>query len=319
MNEFKKILFAGLDGVGKTSIIMAIQNKFAVLSTKPTLGVEYKDISQTKWLGINVTSWDLGGQSRFRQQHLQKAKLFDSVSTLFFIIDVQDVSRYDDALIYFEEIITKLKEVKSNCQIICCYNKFDPDHANRVQWEQNITALTPKIQRFLIGFPVLYQATSIYDPPTISRIFFEGVIKGTSKQKLITNILNEYAKITFSSAVVLMDDSCLVVGAVYSHPRYLEITESVTPWTVTAMDRIKKYNIEMNNIISELQFTIDPDRNKQDMGDKATLFVHRFQSAEKMHFILISLSRSQNTSKANEKHLPEFAKKLSALIHAMEQ
>ncbi len=55
-----KILFTGLDGAGKTSIILALQREFSKIAViEPTRGPHRTTF---KLLGREVSEWDLGGQ-----------------------------------------------------------------------------------------------------------------------------------------------------------------------------------------------------------------------------------------------------------------
>jgi GTPase SAR1 family protein len=50
MSQQLKIIFAGLDKSGKTSIIYGLKNRFSLSKTRPTLGVDQQSIKETKWM-----------------------------------------------------------------------------------------------------------------------------------------------------------------------------------------------------------------------------------------------------------------------------
>lgn len=57
-----KIIFAGLDSAGKSSIIYSLDKDSQKLAAvTPTLGVEHS-ATEVKLLGLKVYRWDLGGE-----------------------------------------------------------------------------------------------------------------------------------------------------------------------------------------------------------------------------------------------------------------
>ena len=71
MVQKRKIIFAGLDRGGKTSIILSLKKQFSFINSGATLGIERSSITQTKCLGFELTAWDLGGQLKFREDYLR--------------------------------------------------------------------------------------------------------------------------------------------------------------------------------------------------------------------------------------------------------
>ena len=62
MSEIYKLVMAGLDFAGKTSILKILEGSYSDLDQiKPTLGSE-----RTEWdiLGFKIINWDLGGQKQ---------------------------------------------------------------------------------------------------------------------------------------------------------------------------------------------------------------------------------------------------------------
>ena len=54
----QKIVFAGLDRAGKTSIINSFLNRFAVIEHKPTINIDRKILSNIDWMGWKITNWE---------------------------------------------------------------------------------------------------------------------------------------------------------------------------------------------------------------------------------------------------------------------
>lgn len=115
----------GLDNSGKTSILLSLQkttNLLSYFSLKPTQGL---NIIKLEDGGHEFSVWDLGGQEKYRNEYLSNLKKFTGeADKIIFVIDVQDIPRYEAALNYLTEIIKRLKSNKVELSIFL--HKFDP-------------------------------------------------------------------------------------------------------------------------------------------------------------------------------------------------
>jgi small GTP-binding protein len=316
MPSKKKILFAGLDRAGKTSILHSLQNKFSMIKTKPTLGAVQGNVEQTKWLGFEFSSWDLGGQKKFRDTHFAKSFMFKNVFAVFYVIDVQDTERYEESNEYLKSFLQKFTDESDKPTIVICLNKFDPIIQENKEIQEKITQLIANVTETCKNFEHSIHHTSIFEQESLMRMFYEGIIKLTPKSKMIQDYLTQYAQLTFSSAVVLMDESCLIVGSHASNPHYVLICQSIAPWVIMSIERIKRYSIELEGIAADINFT-KPIVSKLDGEEEtAKVFLHFFK-ADNMKFTLITLTRNKRTTKLNEKNLPILAEKMAEFIKIM--
>ncbi len=126
-----KILIMGLDNAGKSSILLSLKGKKNLM--------EYVNIKPTKRVNINRIAkkkekfiiWDFGGQKAYREKYIQNLnkgsnKYFNRMEKLIYVIDVQDVERYEEALKYFEAIMKHLVKTTSDVKISIFLHKFDP-------------------------------------------------------------------------------------------------------------------------------------------------------------------------------------------------
>ena len=127
-DDIQKVLVMVLDNSGKTSIVLSLTkevNLLNYLSLAPTTGAKTINY-ETDGKQFNI--WDLGGQLRFREEYLEN---FDSyikgIDKLLYVIDIQDVKRYDKALSFFEEIIKLLQARALNPDLNIFLHKNDPD------------------------------------------------------------------------------------------------------------------------------------------------------------------------------------------------
>ncbi|MHA1380823.1 MAG: ADP-ribosylation factor-like protein [Candidatus Helarchaeota archaeon] len=123
-----KTLIVGLDNAGKTAILNVIQNKLNLnLMSKltPTIGVNRKILEK---YGMKHIVLDLGGQSKYRDEYIQKAEdYFLGVEFLIFVVDVQDPNRFEEAADYFKKILDILEVIKERPEILVIIHKVDPD------------------------------------------------------------------------------------------------------------------------------------------------------------------------------------------------
>lgn len=121
----------GLDNSGKTSIVLSLRrntNLLSYYSLNPTRGL---DIIQIEDHGSQFSIWDFGGQEQYREGYLQKLdEYFTELTKIIFVIDVQDVERYDLALQYLEQLVEGLKKKSNDVDFSIFLHKFDPDLEN---------------------------------------------------------------------------------------------------------------------------------------------------------------------------------------------
>jgi hypothetical protein len=178
--EKNKILLAGLDNAGKTSILDLVQNKMvSTLAQNPTKGVSRRE---AEILGQSFIVHDLGGQEMYRQIYLtQASKYFSETGACVFVVDLQDKVRYAVAQGYFEAILKLFKGLKIKPRIYVFFHKFDKtyrtdynDPTKPVREEYNQMRdkfmATARDQ----GFSVYdFYKTSIFDEWSCYAAFFE--------------------------------------------------------------------------------------------------------------------------------------------------
>jgi len=171
----KKILIMGLDNSGKTSILLClkgIKNLLSFYSIRPTKGA---DVVAFKISDLNYSIWDFGGQEAFREEYLENFNQYIiGTSKIIYVIDIQDIERYNLALNYLEEIIKHLKEYDRSVDFSIFLHKFDPDLE---QYNKNVNENTVKDIINLINekippnFNYSIHKTSIYTIFEKSRLF----------------------------------------------------------------------------------------------------------------------------------------------------
>ncbi|TFG25379.1 MAG: hypothetical protein EU532_11760 [Promethearchaeota archaeon] len=164
----KKIMIMGLDNSGKSTILLSLRegtNLLSYLSLKPTRGV---NIDNFKGPQSDMIIWEFGGQEQYRQEYLDNFdRYFDEVDNIIYVIDIQDIERYELSLEYFKNIIKLLRENNVKVDITIYFHKYDPlltkqdifkdiDKVSTPRLIKNITEIIPS------GYKCKIFKTTIY-------------------------------------------------------------------------------------------------------------------------------------------------------------
>lgn len=165
-NNIKKVLIMGLDNSGKTSIVLClkgVKNLLSFYSLNPTKGIM---INKFETLGSEFNIWDFGGQEQYRDEYLKNFE--DHVigsNKIIFVIDVQDIDRYEIALSFLKDIVESIKNGQIQINFTIFLHKYDPDlKLIKKEIDENlIQDLVSKIRdTFPYDFPFSIHKTSIY-------------------------------------------------------------------------------------------------------------------------------------------------------------
>ena len=121
-----KILIMGLDNSGKTSILISLRkdaNILSYFSLRPTIGIAIE-----KFEDQNVVCWDLGGQEKYREEHIKNlGNYVKKTDKIIFVIDVQDIKRFQQALGYLKLVVENLYKLNLNIDFSIFLHKYDPN------------------------------------------------------------------------------------------------------------------------------------------------------------------------------------------------
>ena len=98
---------------------------------------------------IKSIYWEAGGQEGYRTEYLNNPEKFlAGYERIIFVIDIQDIPRYDEALTYLDDILKKLSELNIVCKIDLYMHKYDPniDKSDKYSEENLNQNLTFKIR-----------------------------------------------------------------------------------------------------------------------------------------------------------------------------
>ncbi len=137
-----KVGIFGLDNAGKTTIVKIVQGEqnLDILATlQPTIRVQIEKlhVKTAQWV-----FWDFGGQEVYRDTYLQTPQeFFLGMDLLVYIIDVQDVARFNKSLEYFTNCLEKYKKFTPGNPAVVFLHKVDPDLIKTSQMQKNLRYL----------------------------------------------------------------------------------------------------------------------------------------------------------------------------------
>jgi len=292
-----KIIFAGLDNSGKTSIIYALQDKFSLLNPSPTVGIERNTFEV---LGFQVHVWDLGGQQKFRHTYVENERTFASTDLLFFILDIQERSRFGEASEYFEEMLKTFFKANEKPVIILCCHKIDPDLQDDERILSNLQVAKQLFRRKSASFGLEMFETTIYEKWTLTSAFSKGLLKLSSKSKILDKQLEELANQLQSDTVLLLDESALLFGQYFKNQNCYDVCQIVSPHLAIMADRINKYGTNFE--VFQLK-----------LSDGGWIFFRDF-SIENKRFYLILYNDQPESARTMDKTLPAFVQQVSNII-----
>merc|ERR1719203_1697080 len=133
-----RILMAGLDAAGKTTILYKLRLG-EVVSTIPTIGF---NVETVQYKNINFTVWDVGGQEKIRPLWRY---YYSNVDGIIFVVDSNDRERMDNANGYDDNAKEELhrmlaEDVLKDAAVLVMANKQD------MSYGMSVRTITDKLQ-----------------------------------------------------------------------------------------------------------------------------------------------------------------------------
>ncbi|MHA1461202.1 MAG: ADP-ribosylation factor-like protein [Promethearchaeota archaeon] len=284
MEEFYKVIIAGLDNAGKTSILTALDKKYdfdkEIVSLKPTIRVEYH---ATQFLKKKVIFWDMGGQTKFRELYQKKQDLyFAGTDLMVFVIDIQDEERFNLSLEYLDSILHHFKKSKMDIPLIISFHKYDPEIRAKEVTINIINDLKQKISEKYPSVKILYQLTSIFDIISIVQLISYGLSIFDDKFYDLSELLETYLKEFNCSSLIVFDKNGIIISEFYSEfvepDIYIELIES-----------IKDHLFLLKRMLEE---SYEADYNFSNIGKNLLSYLHRLKIAENSLFISVIIKET---------------------------
>ncbi len=213
----KKIGVMGLDNAGKTSIITAITRRFGFEEEIARLSPTRRIARDTfKFLGIEFTRMDFGGQKQYREEYLKHPeKYLSGTDLMFYVIDAQDFNRYIESIDYLEKVLLFYKEEQDYVPICILFHKFDPQLIDDVQINKRILTLKQALTRYSNDFDIFFFETTIFDIKSIMDAFSSGLSILFEKIEMVSQLFSEISKNYDSILMALFDAKGITIGEYY--------------------------------------------------------------------------------------------------------
>ncbi len=279
MERLIKVIIAGLDNAGKTSILTALNKKYDfhkdIISLTPTIRVEYQ---ATEFLKNRVVFWDMGGQEKYRKLYQEKQDLyFSNTDLLVYVVDIQDPGRIENSMSYLDMILKNFKKHKMDVPLIISFHKFDPEFIRNEQMIEQIDSLRRHILKLYPSFRILFQQTSIYDILSIVRLISNGLSVFDEKFFALSELLEKFLKEFDSESLILFDKNGIIISEYYREiiaPEiYVELIESLKEH-LFLLKRMQEESYETDYAFSSI-------------GDELLSYLHRIEINKESIFVSV--------------------------------
>ncbi|MFX1454550.1 MAG: ADP-ribosylation factor-like protein [Promethearchaeota archaeon] len=251
----KKIAFLGLDNAGKTSIITAISQRFGFEETVARLMPTRRIARDTfKFLGLEFSRLDFGGQRIYRDDYLKHPEKFLSgIDLIFYVIDAQDFNRYIESIDYLEEVLLFFKEYQEDVTISILFHKFDPQLVDNVEINKRILTLKQALTRYSNHFDIFFFETTIFDIKSIMDAFSSGLSMLFEKMEMVSNLFAEISKNYNAILISLFDQKGITLGEYYRP--HLQLTQKLKIYEIYL--ELQKRIITENRMVYEFSDKFD--------------------------------------------------------------
>ncbi|MBN1801397.1 MAG: 50S ribosome-binding GTPase [Candidatus Lokiarchaeota archaeon] len=252
-----KIAFAGLDNAGKTSFLIALRKKYNfqefVKELLPTKLIEFNAFNFLNQYNVNI--WDMGGQEKYRQLYVKNLVYFEETDFLYYIIDIQDESKFENTLDYLKKILAIYKDLEYNKEVIICFSKFDPKIKNDSVIQTRKHELIKLIREKNPELRFKFFETSYYDIASLS-VAMSYSLNQTIKINALHEYIQSLGKKFQCQYVILYSETGLIISDYYG-----EIFDT--------KDFEERISIKMSDDLRFFQELID---NKQDFSERTSFF-----------------------------------------------
>ena len=171
----KKIVLMGLDAAGKSSILLSLKNDTRLSSycvLNPTLDIKREIIEDED---NEFYIFDFGGQKTLVDGYLQRLdEHLAGVDKIIFVIDVQDIDRFQLATDYLKQVLDYLPTMQIHPQVSIFFHKYDKSLPS-----QELTRLDTTIQELVENIScIIPQGVHVeFSKTTIFTVFQKMIMK----------------------------------------------------------------------------------------------------------------------------------------------
>ncbi len=303
-----KILFTGLDKVGKTSFLHATKKRYSeIIKALPTKGVARTEEKIFEEQNSTITIWDLGGQKQYREKFLEQRKIYlYNVDLLFYVIDIQDSERIAKSIELFKNIIDSLLELDEFPPIVVCLNKYDPDIRKSKEIKNNLKTLRDEISKISDKFRFFVKIfeTSIFDHWSLIAAYSHGLSQLSPNRELFENQLKHFSKKINSDAILLLNENGIILSNFSTTGISEKVFEISAPHFQTLYKTFKEFKLLKQDFLISSGIT----------SESKNIIFKKIPVEKYNLYLLLFMEKDLNLEKI-DKNLPKFSKNLKDLIH----
>ena len=246
----KKMILAGLDFAGKTSLLSVLKKDYSIIQDlMPTKGAQRDGV---EFFSIPIITWDLGGQALYRNEYLDSSKsklFFSDTDVLFYVIDVQDTNRYDEALDYYKKMLDAYTSLGEKPALIVLFHKLDPQIREQEETMERIAKLQVDIADASteFDFSPTFANTSIFDKNSVFVAFSLGIRNISQTAELVASLLEEYCVKSNGKAAVLLSSEGEVFAQTGATKEFIELVTQ----NGLLIDTMVKFNITKGFVLEK--------------------------------------------------------------------
>jgi GTPase SAR1 family protein len=212
-DQGKKIVLAGLDSAGKTTIINSIMDpKYkGPGDEKPTKGLNFQN-----WdlFGFNINIWDLGGQRVYRDEYLTNPERHFGFTHLFiYVIDIQAQKRYQEAYEYIKRISDIFRHLNEQPYCLILIHKSDPQ-MNPKDIQKRTEEIKDQIKKILTGFSVAFYNSSAFNRGSLFHAFSKGLREISVTKNVLSKILVSFQEKIKAASIALFDKTGICLAEI---------------------------------------------------------------------------------------------------------
>lgn len=214
--EIKKVLIAGLDNAGKSSI-QDILKYIPIEAAQRRTPSKDLEMSQKIFLKKKYIFFIPPGQEDLRLNEFHgtmKNEYFENVSTFIFVIDSSDIERANEARAELQRSIEDLVQLSPECKSFLLFaHKQDLEEAKNglILKKQILDPLNHLFPDIIHQFRIF--ETTFYNPETIHEPFVKAIAKHVGTNRIDFDKLAEWVRKQANAKIVLVTDpNGLLIG-----------------------------------------------------------------------------------------------------------
>jgi len=306
----QKVVFAGLDNGGKSTIISFLEDRLTLCLNKkilPTLRAK-QSVHDVKLFGLSLFVWDLGGQEQYRVQYFDdQDKFFTDLPLLIYVIDLTDTKRYDLALDYLTKIMHILKENNEDTNIFVLFHKLDPKLEDKELHDKYAEELTHRILNLKLSDNISFYNTSIFNGMSIIRAFSDAVTSISGEPKIIQELLKEYCVKSMSCAATLFDTRFLIVDGTATDEIYIDLIKTASNFLAMTLENLQAHQIDAVDMVTRVMLPPTLSHSREGF-----IFIQRIFPKENLY--LISLALDERMKVISQKYFNALVDKLQEVL-----